>query len=156
MKQSVLQELFKDSMSQLASGVSIVTSKVDRRPWGLTISACCSISLDPTLLLISLAKNTASTKSIIEQKKFGLSILSNDQIDIAKAGAVAGKPKYFDEFVEKDQVNDIYIVKNAISQISCSVYEKIPAGDHVIFLGKVERVINNEKRNPLLYFSREF
>lgn len=151
-----LKDKFRESMSRLASGVSVVTTELDGRPWGLTISACCSISMEPPLIMISLATNTASTKSIKDQGKFGVSILGHNQIDIARAGSKPGAPKYFEDFISPNEKNKSYVVKNALSHINCSVHETIIAGDHTIFIGSVKEVIQGDKRAPLLYFDRQF
>jgi flavin reductase (DIM6/NTAB) family NADH-FMN oxidoreductase RutF len=57
---------FRAAMSRLAAGVVMVTCHVDGKPWGLTVSACCSVSMDPLLLLVSLGSKTASARSVRE------------------------------------------------------------------------------------------
>ena len=49
-------EGFRAAMSRLAAGVVMVTCHVDDKPWGLTVSACCSVSMDPPLLPVSLGR----------------------------------------------------------------------------------------------------
>lgn len=149
-----IMNLFRESMGRLAAGVSIVTTEVNGRPWGLTISACASISMDPPLLMISLANNTASTGSIIESKKFGVSLLSNEQLEVAKQGAQPGKPKFFEEYVKK--TNDGYAIDNALANIQCTVEDTVLAGDHTIFIGKVEQIELGELKDPLVYYHKNF
>lgn len=145
---------FRESMGRLAAGVSIVTTDVGNRPWGLTISACASISMDPPLLMISLANNTASTDAILKNKRFAVSILNNEQIDIAKQGSQQGKPKFFEKFVTKS--NNKYLINNALANIQCNVENIVPAGDHTIFIGRVEHVDLGDLKDPLLYYHRNF
>ncbi|MCL6445301.1 MAG: flavin reductase family protein [Alicyclobacillus sp.] len=152
---TAVMESFKEAMGRLASGVSVVTTEVDGRPWGLTVSACCSISMAPPLILVSLATNTVSARAILEQGKFGVSILAEDQLDVGRAGSKAGAPKFFDEYVEQHEFS-VYGVENALAQICCTVYQSVVAGDHTIFLGNVESVKLGEFRQPLLYFNRSF
>ncbi|PLR80579.1 hypothetical protein CVD25_18710 [Bacillus canaveralius] len=151
-----VMEKFKESMGRLAAGVTVVTTEVDGRPWGTTVSACCSISMDPPMLMVSLFTKNASTEAIKEQQQFGVSILSDEQTSIAKAGAKPGAPKFFEDFVERDSAEKTYIVKNALAHVHCKVDKTVVAGDHTIFIGLVENVNLGEFKQPLLYFHREF
>jgi flavin reductase (DIM6/NTAB) family NADH-FMN oxidoreductase RutF len=83
-------EAFKAAMRVLAAGVVMVTSRRDGRPWGLTISSCCSLTLDPPQMLVSLGSATVSCRSILEQRRFGISILAARQKELAQLGAAVG------------------------------------------------------------------
>ncbi|RFU66619.1 flavin reductase family protein [Peribacillus glennii] len=149
-------DLFKESMGRLATGVTVVTAEVDGRPWGTTVSACCSISMEPPLLMISLFTKNVSTEAIKKQQRFGVSILSNDQTDIAKAGAKPGTPKFFEDFVDFDPTGKTHMVKDALAHVHCKVDNIVVAGDHTIFIGLVEHVTMGEFKQPLLHFHRQF
>lgn len=151
-----VKELFRESMSRLASGVSIVTTKIDGRPWGLTVSACSSISMDPPLLMVSLASGNASMQAILGEQCFGVSILNKNQMEIAKAGAKSGEPKFFEKYVVQNGLGENYQVENALAHIDCDVYKTVEAGDHTIFIGSVKQVILGDINMPLLYFHRQF
>ncbi|MDQ0219863.1 flavin reductase [Peribacillus cavernae] len=153
---SEVTDLFKESMGRLATGVTVVTSEVDGRPWGVTVSACCSISMEPPLLLISLFTKNASTEAIMEQQRFGVSILSNDQTNVAKAGAKPGTAKFFEEFTDFDHDGKTHRVKDALTHVHCKVDNVVVAGDHTIFIGLVEHVTVSEMKQPLLHFHRQF
>jgi flavin reductase ActVB len=152
---SEVRDNFRESMSRLASGVTIVMTEIDNRPWGLTVSACCSISMEPPLILVSLATKAASTGAIIDHDRFSVAILAEDQIQPAKAGAAPGTPKFFEEFVESVG-NHNYKVKHALASIHCKVDQVVVAGDHTLFIGLVEHVDLSESKPPLLHFSRQF
>lgn len=150
-----VKDKFRESMSRLASGVTVVMTEMDGRPWGLTISACCSLSMEPPLILVSLATKAASTQAIINQNRFSVSVLAEDQVEVAKSGAKPGTPKFFEDFVESEDGSH-YDVKDALANVHCMVEQVIPAGDHTIFIGFVEDVVLGDARSPLLYFSRQF
>jgi flavin reductase ActVB len=152
---SEVRDNFRESMGRLASGVSIVMTEIDNRPWGLTVSACCSISMDPPLILVSLATKAASTQAIIDHNRFSVGILAEDQIQPAKAGSAPGTPKFFEEYVESAG-NFNYSVKGALASIHCKVDQVVIAGDHTLFIGLVENVDLGEFTPPLLHFSRQF
>ncbi|MEE3956052.1 flavin reductase family protein [Peribacillus frigoritolerans] len=150
-----VKDRFRESMGRLATGVTIVMTEIDGRPWGLTVSACCSISMEPPLILVSLATKAASTQVIINNNRFSVSVLAEDQVEVAKSGAKAGAPKFFEDFVEsKDNIN--YDVTNALANIHCKVENVVTAGDHTIFIGLVENVELGESKSPLLHFNRQF
>lgn len=149
-------DLFKESMGRLATGVTVVTSEVDGRPWGTTVSACCSISIEPPLILVSLFTKNVSTESIIKSQRFGVSILAKGQIEEAMAGAKSGAPKFFEDFVLNDSIGKTYIVKDTLAHVHCKVDNMIVAGDHTIFIGLVEHVTLGEYTQPLLHFHRQF
>ena len=90
----LVREALKEAMARLAAGVVLVTNWVEGRPWGVTVSSCTSLSMHPPLILVCLAEGAVSTKAIMEQQSFGVSILTGDQIDIANRGAAPGKPKF--------------------------------------------------------------
>lgn len=146
---------FRESMSRLAGAVSVVKTEVDNREWGLTISSCASISMDPPLLMISLASNIISAKSIEKSKKFSVYLLNKQQEELAKFGSQSGTSKFLDDFI-KTSNNQINILKDSLAEINCSLYKSIPAGDHTIFLGLVENVKLGELKEPLVYFDRGF
>jgi flavin reductase ActVB len=150
-----LQDRFRQSMGRLAAGVTVVMTEIDARPWGLTVSACCSLSMDPPLILISLATKAASTQAIKALNRFSVAVLADDQVDVAKAGATPGMPKFFEAYAENAGPHH-YSVKGALANVHCQVDRAIEAGDHTLFIGAVEEVALGGTRSPLLYFSRQF
>ena len=89
---------FRTAMSQLAAGVVMVTCHVGGKPWGLTVSACCSVSMSPPLLLVSLGSATTSTRAIQDSGEFGVSLLGQSLIDVARFGSAPGQPKFVDGY----------------------------------------------------------
>lgn len=150
-----IKGLFRESMSRLAAGVTVVMTEMEGRPWGLTVSACCSLSMEPPLLLVSLASTSASAKAIQQNQSFSVSLLGEDQTDVARAGATPGQPKFFEDYTE-EAGGAYFNVKQALANIHCSVDRIIEAGDHTIFIGMVEKVRLGESKEPLLYFNRQF
>jgi flavin reductase ActVB len=148
--------LFRESMGRLASGVSIVTTEFNGRPWGLTISACTSISMEPPLLMISLANTTVSAEAIRKNEHFDVSVLNQDQLDVAKYGSQRGMSKYFEDYIDMENSDHGYIIKNALANIHCRVENMVVAGDHTIFIGLVKNVVLGEFKDPLLYYYRSF
>lgn len=166
--EQLLGQLFKASMSRLASSVVIVTCFVGGRPWGLTVSACCSVSAEPPMLLVSLAQATASAAAIREQRRFGVSILGAAGLHVARAGSASGAPKFIEEFCSPGDGTAAGdppppAVEGALAHLDCEVAEAFDVSDHVIFVGRVTRVrghvaaaASEPSPAPLIHFGREF
>src|SRR5687767_11504678 len=76
----ITDEEFRPAMSHFASGVTVITTRdAAGNPHGLTVSAFCSLSADPPLVLICLNKQTASLYAFFERKQFVVNILRDDQ-----------------------------------------------------------------------------
>jgi flavin reductase ActVB len=148
------------AMAHLASGVVMVTTEVKGRPWGLTVSACCSVSLDPPLVLVSLNRRTQSWRSVLVNKRFGVSILRADQLRLAQIGAATGAAKFVDEFCDQDpDVPGPVAIRGALYHLDCIVQDSYTAGTHAIVVGRVRRTYpmsSDGEPKPLLYFNRTF
>ena len=151
---------FREAMGRLATGVVMVTCHVDGKPWGLTVSACCSVSVTPPLLLVSLSEQSASAVAIAADGRFGVSILGEALIDVARFGSAKGQPKFVSEYVRDDgdgpSASVTPAVANAIAHIDCAVVQSVKAGDHVVFIGSVGNVFAHPGDRPLVYYSRGY
>lgn len=155
---SVDEETFKAAMRSLAAGVVMVVARKDDRLWGLTISACCSISASPPRVLISLADDASCRDAILETRRFGLSVLRDDQKHLAELGAVPGGPKYVDAFCEDTgSGRETTMIAGALVHLECSVERVFGVSDHTLLIGDVEAVVAPDREGgPLLYFDRTF
>jgi flavin reductase ActVB len=148
---------FRDAMGNLAAGVVMVTTTLDGRPWGMTVSACCSVSVDPPLLLVSLSENTASARAVTESGRFGVSVLGSRALETARFGAARGAPKFIEGFCQEGCESATPAVADAISHVDCRVADTVEAGDHVIFIGEVRCVIGSAPFDqPLVYHDRRY
>jgi flavin reductase ActVB len=148
---------FREAMGHLACGVVMVTSWVDGKPWGLTISACCSVSMDPPTLLVSLGEHTVSARSIEETGRFGVSILSERQVEAARFGSAAGAPKFLGSLCdERDEACETPILAGALAHVDCEVAQIAPVADHAIVIGAVRAVVLSAGPAPLLYYARRY
>ncbi|MEA2365180.1 MAG: 4-nitrophenol 2-monooxygenase / 4-nitrocatechol 4-monooxygenase, reductase component [Thermoleophilaceae bacterium] len=151
---------FREAMSLLATGVVLVTTHVDGRPWGTTVSACCSVSMEPPLLLVSLARESASAQAITAEGRFGVCILGGHLLEVARFGSAPGQPKFIESFCKTDdskgQQLKSPVIAGAPAHVDCRVERRIEAGDHILFLGEVEAVAVSGNIGPLVYFARGF
>ena len=151
-------EAFKAAMRVLAAGVVMVTARRGDQLYGLTISACCSISASPPRVLISLAQTASCLPAVLETRRFGLSILRAGQRPLAELGAVPGGPKEVDAFSESRD-GTVTMIAGALAHLECSVDQTFTISDHVLVIGNVEHAVTAaelEEPGPLLYFNRTF
>lgn len=155
-------ESFKAAMRKLAAGVVMVTARVEDRLWGLTISACTSISASPPQILISLAHGASARQAVLDTGRFGLSILHADQKSLAELGAVPGGPKYVDAFCEQSASDSrSTMIAGALYHLDCVVDRVFEVSDHTLIIGNVVTATSgtgaeDDASGPLLYFDRQF
>src|SRR6185436_12526097 len=126
---------FKLAMSHFPSGVTVVTTEHDGKPYGLTVSAFASLSLHPPLVLVSIEKQVKSHDAIAAAGKFGVSILARNQAELS--GRFASR------------IDDK--LAGAITTLECRVHAQLPGGDHTIFVGEVAEAKTAEG-DPLVYY----
>src|ERR1700727_787104 len=75
--------VFRDTLARVPTPVTVVTSHIDRRPHGTTVSAFSSLSLEPPMILVSLDQNSDLLKIIQETGRFGVNVLAVGQQSLA-------------------------------------------------------------------------
>lgn len=135
----------RDAFGAFLTGVTVVTT-VDATgaPIGFTANSFSSVSLDPPLLLVCLAKTSRNYATLTGAKGFGVNILAEGQKDVSNTfarpvedrfAAVSWKPGPFGAPVFAD----------VAAWFDCSTHEVVDAGDHVILIGRVEGFENSGK-----------
>lgn len=143
---------FRDALRQYPSGVTVVTAKnEDGSVFGTTVSAFMSVSLEPPLIVIGIDKNGAMHDLLMKNDEFGVSLLKNHQTNISDAFA-RRVPIPDDPYVE---VGGFPVIKDAAAQIVCRMWQRVDAGDHVLFIGELTAT-NVDPEWPLLYYNRDY
>jgi flavin reductase (DIM6/NTAB) family NADH-FMN oxidoreductase RutF len=141
-----------------ASGVTAVTTALDGKFHGVTVSAFASVSLDPPLVLISLANETTSRNMIAESGIFAVNILSDDQEFLSERFA-ARAPTVNEEFEgvpDHVEATGAPILEGSLAWYDCRVIATHDGGDHTLFVGQVESIGFDKSRKPLLYFANRY
>jgi flavin reductase ActVB len=149
--------VFTNAMSRFAAGVVLVTSWIDGRPWGMTVSAFASVSAEPPTILVSLSSASASAQAIADDQQFGVSILERGQVAAARHGSMPGASKFIERFVERGRtVNALPAVAGALAHLDCEVIERLEVADHTIFVGRVRSARLGSAGEPLVYADRAY
>jgi flavin reductase (DIM6/NTAB) family NADH-FMN oxidoreductase RutF len=147
---------FADAMSALTTGVVVVTSIVDGRPWGTTAIAFTSVSADPPTVLVSLGSDMNGARSIAATGSFGVSILAEEQLAVARHASRQGAPKFLEPFVESDDARSATpVVAAALAHLDCELSETVRISDHTVFFGRVRDATSHDG-TPLVYQRRDY
>ena len=150
------QSEFRSALGMFATGVTIVTARAAHGTYiGLTANSFNSVSLSPPLVLWSLGRSAGSMAAFRTGSHYAVNILSADQQALAKQFA----SKDIDRFagVEfQEGVGGAPLLKGAVATFECYNRSRYDEGDHVIFVGEVERCAKREGASPLLYHGGKF
>jgi flavin reductase (DIM6/NTAB) family NADH-FMN oxidoreductase RutF len=143
---------FRNALGNFATGVTIVTARSrSGEPLGLTANSFNSVSLDPPLVLFSLNRQAYSLKSFEEAGNFAINVLRDDQQDISQVFAQAATDKWQGLAFETWE-SGAPIFSHALAVFDCSTHAVHDGGDHLIFIGRVQRFMHDPDGRPLLYF----
>lgn len=127
----------RDAFGAFMTGVTVVTTtKEDGTPLGFTANSFSSVSLDPALLLVSIAKTSTNYDSFVQSKHFAINILSEDQKDISNTFARPSDDRFAQIDWQMSQQNNP-IISNVTAWFDCEIHQVVDAGDHAILIGKV-------------------
>ena len=156
-RESAPSSQFVAAMSTLASGVGLVTSWVGDRPWGMTVTAFASVSAEPATILVSLGSATTSARAITATGSFGISILSAEQLAVARLGSQPGEAKFLEPFIgPSDASIDSPVVAGALAHLDCELAAAVHVADHTVHFGRVRAAHASRSGRPLLYHRRAY
>lgn len=137
---------FKAALSRWASGVTIVTAA---GPVGMTVSAFSSLSLDPPLILVSLAHAANMHDPVLAADGFAVHILEDDQQELSNR--FASPVDRFDSLVHDIGPFGTPLLHGGVARLVCQKHAVADGGDHTILIGRVVQV-DTRAGEPLLYY----
>jgi len=146
---------FREVMSRLAAGVTIVTTVLDSDFYGMTATSFTSVSLDPPLVQVSLDQASRTHGAVNQTRVFGANILSANQKEIAQTFSQSGIDRFEDLEVIPGKETGVPFFPGAIGFLECRVTDEVPGGDHTIFVGEVLST-EIEIGSPLIYFRSNY
>ena len=147
---------FRRVVGSFATGVTIITTVTEEgEAIGLTANSFSSVSLDPPLVLFSLARKLHSHTAFESANHFSISVLHEGQLPLAKQFAVSLGEKWKDVEFEMGTYG-CRLISQAAATLECEKYAIYDGGDHVIYLGRVLRIAANGEKNPLLFWRGKF
>lgn len=139
-----------------ATGVTIVTAcTAQGKLVGLTANSFNAVSLEPPLVLWSLAKTAASLLAFSKGSHYAISILSADQQTLAKRFSTRDVDR-FAGVAFAEGASGAPLLTGAVATFECFNRSRYDEGDHVIFVGEVERCWHQPDASPLLFHGGKF
>lgn len=134
-----------------ATGITVVTTREENgTPRGFTANSFASVSLDPPLLLVCIAKAAHSCDAFAQADHFAVNILADDQKDISGLFASQSADKFAHAAWSVDAQNTP-LIDGSLAAFSCVRHRVVDAGDHLILIGRVLDFYTSEKA-PLGYY----
>ncbi|UCH39568.1 MAG: flavin reductase family protein [Gammaproteobacteria bacterium] len=131
------------AFGNFATGVTIVTTLDDKgAACGFTANSFSSVSIDPPLLLVSIARSAYGCEIFTRSRGFAVNILAQNQRELSNRFARAGADKFVDQNW-RQAVTGSPILENVVAWFDCSHFQQVDAGDHVILIGQVEQYSYN-------------
>jgi flavin reductase (DIM6/NTAB) family NADH-FMN oxidoreductase RutF len=146
----------RDALGCFATGITIVTTRsLSGAPVGLTANSFTSVSLDPPLLLVCVAKSAGSVSAIQAAAHFAVNVLHIGQQPDSERFARRSEKRFAPTRYETWD-HGVPILKGSLASFECRREAVHDGGDHIILVGHVERVQFEPRRDPLLYFRGKY
>ncbi|MES2977517.1 MAG: flavin reductase family protein [Pseudomonadota bacterium] len=147
---------FRGALGMFATGVTIITARTAAgKLVGLTANSFNSVSLSPPLVLWSLGRSAASMSALSAGSHYAINILSADQKELAERFAGKRDERWKDVGFSDGHCG-APLLTGAAATFECFNRSRYEEGDHVIFVGEVERCSHRAGASPLLYHGGKF
>ena len=136
-KVNKIREL-RDAFGSFMTGVTVVTTcKDDGTPLGFTANSFASVSLDPALLLVSIAKTSSNYNNFANASHFAINILAEEQKGVSNTFARPSDDRFANLAWTKSTCHNP-VIDQVSAWFDCTTYQIVDAGDHAVLIGKVE------------------
>lgn len=141
---------FRQALGSFATGVTIITTRdAQGEPVGLTVNSFNSVSMDPPMVLWSLANEALSLPIFRDASNWAVHVLSSDQAELSTRFAKRGEDKFVGLDIEEG-IGGTPLLRGCSARFQCETAFQYEGGDHVIFVGKV-RSFDQSDAAPLVF-----
>jgi 3-hydroxy-9,10-secoandrosta-1,3,5(10)-triene-9,17-dione monooxygenase reductase component len=153
-------DVFRKVMGHFVTGVSVVSALDGDQPFGITVNALSSVSLEPPLVMVALDRRRFLTPIVRAGGRYAVNILGEDQQALSDCFAGAPVTPGRDAFCGAAWhagPSGLPLIDGAIATLECTVVQTFSAGDHDLFIGRVD-TLGSDQRDamPLLYYRRRY
>ena len=153
---------FRRVMGRLATGVTIVTTRAGNDAHGTTMSAVCSVSLQPQLVLVCVDHESDIQALIRESGVFAVNVLHEGQASLAvelshKGTAEQLAAHRLENLPHRNGETGAPLLEDSLAYVECRVGNTIEAGDHTIYIGSVVAAgVSAHADRPLLHYEGRY
>jgi len=137
------------------SGVSVVVAEFEGRRAGLTVSSLVSLSLEPPLVGISIAREASLYEVLDDAGEWTASILAGEQEHIAQHFARSVPPIALWEGIPVRD-DDPRLIADAVGWVTARTVDALAAGDHTFFVGEIETLERGHAATSLAFVERRY
>lgn len=151
---------YRKAIGRLATGVSVVTTRVGELDHAMTVNSLTSVSLEPVLMLISVEREARFYDAVMDAGVWGVSILAASAQPVAAWLSTRGRPLHG----QLDRVphhrgteTGVPLVDDALAEFECRTVNTLDAGDHTLVIGEVRSIaISDDPGAALTYYRGAF
>jgi len=133
---AIAERQFRDALAQFATGVTIITARAPHGFVGFTANSFNSVSLDPPLVIWSLARRSRSLDAFAAAERYAINVLAHDQVDLARRFSRPHQDRFSGVAFRLDQAG-APLIEGCSAWLECRHHALHPAGDHMLFIGEV-------------------
>jgi len=149
----------RDLLAHFATGVTVVAARHGPLLAGMTANAIASISIDPPVVMASIARKAETHTAVVGSHAFAVSVLAADQQELAECFAqptTAAKLTRFCDARWHEAETGSPILEGALAYFDCRLTDSHDGGDHVMFLGEIVAAGFREDAEPLLWYASDY
>jgi len=145
-------DTFRKTMRHLASGVFVITTRLDYRLHATTATAFLPLSAEPPLVLVCIHRDSATHRALSQAANFGVNLLSQSQVALSTRFASKTLERYrFDDVPRFLGPGGVTFLKGSAAHVEVHTESTIGGGDHTIFIGRVTWAQSDSNFAPLVY-----
>ena len=146
-------DTFRATLGRFATGVTVITAvDPDGRDHGMTVSAFCSLSLDPPLVLVCVDHKAGMHDVLAEGTPFAVNVLAAGQEALSRRFATGDQGDRFAGVGYHRAAGGPALLDGVLAWLDCRVAARHPGGDHTIVVGAVHEAGTHDPARPLLYY----
>jgi len=155
---AVDQQIFKNVLSRWATGITVITTAQDENWQGFTANSFATVSIDPPLITMNVAKRLEAATIIQQTGMFAINILRAEQIQWGKIFAgFTETDNRFENIDIKLSDGGCPLLPDTLGWLECDVYHMLDVGENLLFVGQVKDAgWTEDDADPLLYFHRHW
>ena len=146
----------KELMQRHPTGVAVVSVDFEGEQLGLTVASLVSVALEPPLVAISIAHQAALHELLRGAGGFAVSLLGADQLELAQHFARGVPPIALWQGIDKRDSSRGPLLGGSLGWLECELAGEHEAGDHTLFVGRVERVEPGTPGTPLIRLGGDY
>jgi flavin reductase (DIM6/NTAB) family NADH-FMN oxidoreductase RutF len=144
-------DTFRSVLGRFASGVTVVTARIDDADCGMTVSSFCSLSLQPPLVLACIDRTAEMHDLLAPDLRIVVNILSAPQEALSRRFSEEHGARRFDGIGFSRDDHGIVVLDGVLAWLQCRIAARYPGGDHTLVVAEVDDATTTDLR-PLLYY----